>query len=214
MHLEPVANQLRQKELQLDSLDQDRRRAGRLRQAESAYRQWNEHRQSVKDDLLRVTEDWAGEDHSLSRWMVERLGSDIPLDAGEQVRAEQLFDALRTHRHSKVAKRLSRRLDKLTDGHPRKHPDVLALNGISEEDILNATAALHTITHQIDEARAEFQTIRSELHLGEAMLATASELGLGKTPSGALVEWRPFKWPLTVLARPERTSPLLRKERG
>jgi hypothetical protein len=214
VYLEPVAGRLRRTNAVLAELQRDRTAVASLRRAESAYRQWSDHRKYLQDQLERVTASWEGSERALACWMAERLDVSTPLNAEEEAQVERLCAALRVGRGAKVAKRLRRGLDKLNDGYPRSHPDVRGYAHVPEAEIMNATVALQEVDALIAAASADLRTIRGELRIGDAVLATAADLGLTPAAEGPLQQWRSFAWPLTVLSRPAHAAPSLRRERG
>lgn len=217
MEIEPVAAQINQKEAEVSAAE-SKLAAAHYRylvthRAEAIYREWDEHRAQVADRLTEAATQRTGEDRELCSWMSERLALRNPLTVEEDTQAQRLLVLMRTGRFGS-ARRLRRVLVKLSSGYPSKHPDVLAVPDFDAGAFQAAVDGEKASKEALNRLKAEMGQICDEIHLGAAVGAAAAELGLEPTDPKRILPWRRFDWPITVLARPSRTSPTVRLGRA
>lgn len=209
--IEPTAALIRQQDAELVEAKAARARyraehgIEKLRGAARAlHTMWVEQKTRLARDLDALADTWTGENATLCRWMSTRLGQDEPLSDDERGSARELLALLRPH--GRLPKRLRRTLAGVNNGYPAGHDVLLRLAA--------AEAGEDAAQERIGRIKAELDRLGRELRLGDAVTGAATDLGLAPAGSAGLLPWRELSWPITVLARPDRTVPSVRFERG
>ncbi len=100
---------------------------------------------------------------------------------------------------------LRRALDRLN------HGDQAASVTDPTDDDLRAAAEHERASHDaVRRLREERRRRCRDLAVGSALVSAAEALGLRRTETHGLLDWRRLSWPITVFAGPEREDPSIR----
>jgi hypothetical protein len=203
--IEPVTTRISQKERELAEAKTARARLrnqqkiDQLQGSLSALnRQWAELKGRLVHDLEAAG--LTGDDAALCRWLGERLRTDRPLSGEEREQARRLVHALRGH--GRLDKRLRRVLARLNAGYPAGTEVAVRLAAAEADE--------EATQDRVGRVKQDLDDLGRDLALGAAVAAAAASLGLAPDGDSGLREWRELAWPITVLARPKRTTPQMR----